>query len=295
MPQDFVRIIEEMHGAHGTQWLDDLPQFLAKIEEKWALQVQPSFHNLSYHFVAPCLCADGSEAVLKLGYPEAQSPLFNEAKMLAKIGGNGAVRLLRFDTEHLVLLIEKLTPGENLKEICREDPLQAARVAIDLMPRIWQEPAPGDDFPSLQQWFDGFRKAEQAGFAPDSIRKARDYFEVLMASEQPFLLHGDLHHENILSAQRQPFLIIDPKGIIGPIGYEISVFLNNQLWWLAQAPNLQQQLAFCVRQFAEAFDTTPEKLKKWAFAQGVLSMWWTFEDNGQGWEDGLSFASFWET
>lgn len=84
--------------------------------------------------------------------------------------------------------------------------------------------------------------------------KARRFYEQLsFASKHKFLIHDDLHHENILSAFREPFLAIDPKSIVGDIGYEISVFLNNHLWWLASDTNVQEKLSVAVRQFSEAF------------------------------------------
>ncbi|MEJ7861583.1 MAG: aminoglycoside phosphotransferase family protein [Pyrinomonadaceae bacterium] len=125
--------------------------------------------------------------------------------------------------------------------------------------------------------------------------KARRFYEQLsFASKHKFLIHGDLHHENILSAFREPFLAIDPKSIVGDIGYEISVFLNNHLWRLASDTNVQEKLSVAVRQFSEAFAIQPQDLRKWAFAQMVLSAWWTFEENGKNWQTDLTLAEIWE-
>ena len=82
--------------------------------------------------------------------------------------------------------------------------------------------------------------------------------------------------------------------IVGGIGYEISVFLNNHLWWLASKPDLKEKLNDAVLRFSEAFEIEPRDLRKWAFAQIVLSAWWTFEENGENWENELAFAEIWE-
>ena len=89
-------------------------------------------------------------------------------------------------------------------------------------------------------------------------------------------------------------MVIDPKGIVGEIGYEIAVFLNNHLWWLSEENNCGEKLDFAVQSFSEAFEISPADLKKWAFAQMVLSAWWTFEDGGENWESELAFAEFWK-
>jgi streptomycin 6-kinase len=108
------------------------------------------------------------------------------------------------------------------------------------------------------------------------------------------LLHGDLHHQNILSARRDSFLAIDPKGIIGDIGFEISVFLNNPRGWLLPNPDCRKIAQRRVKQFAEAFAIEPRDLCDWAYAEAVLSTWWTLEDGGSDWEKRLACAEIWD-
>jgi len=161
---------------------------------------------------------------------------------------------------------------------------------------IIREPSNNSAFRRLEDWFNNFFvKAEKTNFPARFQNKAREFYEELSsASKHKFLIHGDLHHENILSATREPFLAIDPKGIVGDIGYEISVFLNNHLWWLSPEPNLQEKLNSAVRLFSEAFAVEPQDLRRWAFAQMVLSAWWTFEENGKNWQADLDLAEIWE-
>ncbi len=71
-------------------------------------------------------------------------------------------------------------------------------------------------------------------------------------------------------------------------------FLNNHLWWLASDPNLREKLNDAVRQFSEAFAIKPQDLRKWAYAQMVLSAWWTFEENGKNWKTDLALVEIWE-
>jgi streptomycin 6-kinase len=293
LPEKFIHTILESHGANGEKWLANLPAIIAELTVKWQIFVEKPFPNLSYNFVAPCVCADKSEAVLKIGFPEEDSPIFNEAEMLKMFSGSGAVKLLRFDRERYALLLEKLIPGEHLKTIFRADETKAVEIAIRVLRKIKQEQPPKHEFMPLENWFRGFQQAKNTNFPAQAVSKAYGFYNELK-TEQKFLLHGDFHHENILSATREPYLVIDPKGIIGQIGYEISVFLNNHVLWLSSAPDLSEKINDAVLRFAKAFAVEPQILRKWAFAQAVLSAWWTYEENGKNWEMDLESAKIWD-
>ena len=108
------------------------------------------------------------------------------------------------------------------------------------------------------------------------------------------LLHGDFHHENILSATRESFLAIDPKGIVGDIGFDISVFLLNHAKWLENEPNFLEKLNEAINKFSESFNLTPVNLRKWVYTFSVLSALWTFEENSDNWRNELDFAEIWD-
>ena len=292
LPERFVKNTLDLCGKPGEQWLNDLPRIIGELEENWSLKVEKPFPNLSYNFVAPCICKDG--AVLKIALPLNNPEIFNEASFLNVLDGKGAVKLLKSDENHRAILLEKLTPGKHLKELYRKDETKPVEITIKIQREIIKKMPEDSAFKKLEDWFKGFDKAANTVFPREFIAKAHEFYKELSCSSNKFLIHGDLHHENILSAEREPFLAIDPKGIIGDIGYEISVFLNNHLWWLASDANLKEKLNQAVLQFSEAFEIEPRDLRKWAFAQIVLSAWWTFEDNGENWENELAFAEIWE-
>lgn len=295
LPAKFIRTISSTHHEAGSRWLADLPSLIADIEQNWRISVGDHYPGLSYHFVAAVTCDNGTEAVLKVGFPEKNREMFNEAAALEMIAGRGMIKLLRFDADRRAMLLEKLTPGENLKEIFTSDHLAAVDVAIETMKSIWRKPPAGNRFPGLVDWFNnGFRKARNVGFAPDHIRKAGRFFEELNSVGHPVLLHGDLHHENILSAGRKPFLAIDPKGITGASGYEITTFLLNHRNWLENGPEMKNKLDAAIVRFSESLDITPEAIRKWTYAQAVLSAWWTFEEYSENWRDELVRAEIWD-
>ncbi len=70
LPKRFTQNTLALCGEKGLRWLDDLPQIIEEIEKNWSLKAKKHFSNLSYNYVAPCICANGNEAVLKIGLPE---------------------------------------------------------------------------------------------------------------------------------------------------------------------------------------------------------------------------------
>ena len=98
----------------------------------------------------------------------------------------------------------------------------------------------------------------------------------------------------MVSATRERFLAIDPKGIVGPIGYDIAVFLNNFHWWQEERADIKERLDHAVRKFAESFDIDAYDLRCWAFAQMVLGAWWTFDEMPDIYQNEVAKADVWD-
>lgn len=294
LPVSFKRTVTAMPHFDGTKWLEDLPQIIQKIEKKWVIQVLTHFPNLSYNYVAPCVCSDGTEAVLKIGLPQENSEIFDEARALKLLDGKGAAKLLKFNSKLEILLLEKVKPGVNLREAFKNKNSEAVEIAIDLMKKIIQKPPNDCQLQPLENWFESFEKARKRNPLVPFNKAARLLRKLNSDKNEKYFLHADFHHENILTSDRDNFLAIDPKGMIGSIGYEIAVFLNNHALWLKDEPNLQKNLKIAVRKFSREFDISPKELKDWAYAQQVLSAFWGFEDTRLLNQRDLDFASVWE-
>ena len=131
-----------------------------------------------------------------------------------------------------------------------------------------------------------------SGPFPDPlVAQAEQLFAELIATmAEPVLLHGDLHHENILDAGDGRWLAIDPKGLIGEPAYEVGALLRNPLPRLLAAPSPGRILARRIAQLAEELALGRTRLRDWALAQAVLSAWWSYEDHGHGWEPAIALA-----
>jgi streptomycin 6-kinase len=296
IPERFVRTMIEMHGDLGQAWLDELPARIASYERRWAIQVASPFANLSYNYVAPAVRPDGARVILKLGMPHPE--LSSEIAALRLYGGNGSARLIEADTDGGALLIERLRPGSMLLELADDD--EATRIAAQVMRALWRlAPSAPEDvvFPTAARWASGLQRLRArfdgaTGPLPaDMVERAEALFaELLASSGAPMLLHGDLHHENILAAARAPWLVIDPKGLIGEAEYEIGSLMRNPLSRLLALPDVTVTLARRFDILAETLGFDRQRMIAWSYAQAILSAWWHIEDHGHGWEPTITLA-----
>jgi streptomycin 6-kinase len=178
-----------------------------------------------------------------------------------------------------------------------EDDEKAISIAAAVMRQMWRSAPTEHPFPSVSDWGKGFARLRQhygGGCGPFPtllLEEAETLFAELSASmDEPVLLHGDLHQDNILAAQRHPWLAIDPKGLVGEPAYEIGSLLRNPFPQLLQTPNPGHILARRVDQLAEELDLDRVRIRGWGLAQAVLSAWWGVEDFGHIWDAALACA-----
>ncbi len=293
VPARFARTIREVFGARGEAWLDRLPALLAACEGRWSLRAGPPFPNLTYAYVAPAVRGDGMAVVLKLGVPSRE--LTAEIAALRVFDGTGAVRLIDADPDAGVLLLERLSPGTSLLRMSGEDDEQATRIAARVMRSLWKPPPAAGSLPTVAGWAAGFgrlRARFDGGTGPLPARlveQAEAQFAALTGTAVvPVLLHGDLHHDNVLLGG-ETWLAIDPKGLIGEPAYETGALLRNPPG-LHLRPDLDRLLARRLAVLSEELGFEPERLRAWAFAQAMLSAWWSVEDHGHGWEPAILLA-----
>ena len=232
--------------------------------------------------------------MLKLGVPRPE--INTEIAALQLYDGDGICRIYEVDVERAVLLLEQLRPGTQLSALGDDE--QMTSIAAGVMRRLWRPAPPGHPLPSLADWFAGLAELRQefnGGTGPYESRLVEEAEtaarELLASTEQLMLLHGDLHHFNILAAEREPWLAIDPKGIVGDPAYETGAFLYNQLPATRGPRELQRFLARRVDQLSEEIRPTAQRVLGWGIAQAVLSGWWSYEDHGAGWEDVMEVAA----
>jgi streptomycin 6-kinase len=192
-----------------TDWLASLPRLVEGCAERWKLALEEPFAT-PRSFVVPA-----GDVVLKLNAP-GHREADHEADALARWAARGAVRLVERDDERRALLIERCRPGTPLTGSAVEHD-----VVADLLARLSVEPAEPHPFRSLADEADRWahevpRRYELGGrpFEPALVELAVEVFRTADRGAS-HLVNQDLHGGNVLRAEREPWLVIDPKPLVG--------------------------------------------------------------------------------
>jgi streptomycin 6-kinase len=267
LPSILAEYVAELADPVRTRWLEDLPQLIAGIAERWGLTLddpyQPGGHC---SWVAPAYTRAGERLVLKVGWlhPEAVA----EAEGLRFWEGNGAARLHAAETlgENAVLLLERCEPGNQLTDLAEPD---QDKVLAGILPRLWREPPAGHDFPSLQAmcdyWADQFEASPgRPDLDPGVVRTGVELFRTLPATaDREVVIATDLHAQNVLAAQREPWLAVDPKPHVGDPTYD-------PLQHMINCERVVSDPVGLTRRMAGLLDLDAERLQLWLFARSVV-------------------------
>jgi streptomycin 6-kinase len=202
-------------------WAHSLPDIVEELAARWELDIgepYPKPRAGGVGWAARATRVDGTEAVIKINYPHREA--VHEADALRLIGGDGAVRLLESAPEHDALLLERAEPGTPLWELPDEEGIP---IAASLLTRT-SRPL-GEDHP-----FD--RLADEAArWAMTLPPRWADLAMQLGASiEEEVLVSQDFHQGNILRAEREPWLAIDPKPLAGEHEFGAAALLRDRRW-----------------------------------------------------------------
>jgi streptomycin 6-kinase len=219
----------------GAAWLESLPELAAECAEQWSLRLGDPFGQGHVSMTMPVRLADGTQAVLKLNFPELESA--HEADALAHWRGDGAVRLLEVDRERNALLLERAEPGTSLWEL--SDDKEATLIAASVLRRLWRRPvADNHPFRVLAADVGGWMEQlpldwEELGrpFEQTLVDAATAAARELAATQTSLVLcHQDLQGSNVVRAQREPWLAIDPKPIVGEPAFDVASLLRDRRW-----------------------------------------------------------------
>ena len=296
IPGELVKHVTAICGERGEQWFDDLPRIIRELEREWDISVGEPFPGIEYNLVVEAADRKGNAIVIKIAPPFETVEIHGEAKYLRLHEGKGVIRLFAEDRERKAILLERAVPGVALHERFVGDPFGCIDPAIKVLKRSLQaSPDDMSDVPTLNEWFDRFEKRFRGtGFPEEFAVRAIEVYRRLSANAaEKLYIHGDFHPGNVVTATREEFLIIDPKGIVGHIGYDIAVFLVNLERWQRENVDKSALLDESVRRFGEAFGLSQREVREWVFATLVIGDWWNFEDMPALYSGGLARANAW--
>ena len=253
--------------SDGAAWLDRLPGVVRGLAQRWSLTLGAPFGDASCSWVAPCTRGDGTPAVLKVGWPHMEAR--DEIDGLLLWNGDPTIRVLEADRELNAMLLERCEPGAGLREQPEEE---QDRVIAGLLKRLWRAVPDSHPFRPLSEMIAEWTREseERAAFLPDSglAREGLRIYQALLADTPcHVLLATDLHAGNVLEAQREPWLVIDPKPFVGDPAYDATQHLLNCPGRLGTKPGTT------ISRFSDLLGVDPERVRLWTFARLASDPW----------------------
>ncbi|MER5321080.1 aminoglycoside phosphotransferase family protein [Streptosporangium roseum] len=268
-------------SASGRAWIAALPGLAADFLDRWTLRPEgPAGHGMA-SLVLPVTRADGTPAVLKL--QQVTEDTIGAALGLRVWNGDGVVRLLDHDPDTGTMLLERLDAARPLSSVADDD--AAMQILAELMARLVAVPAPQ----GLRHLAD--IAAAMLDEVPRAVPALRDPAEQrlvhicaaavaeLIGEPGDRLLHWDLHYDNILAGQREPWLAIDPEPLAGDPGFDLWPALDSR--WEEAVVATGDVTRAVLRRFdllTEVLGLDRQRATGWTLGRVLQNALWDIED-----------------
>jgi streptomycin 6-kinase len=303
LPESFRERIMATRRSEWARWLRDLPDVVATLAERWDLRLGELF-PLSWNYVVAAEREPGGACVLKIEppVPEGGEGAVREALAL-RLAGPAAVTVLEGDDEAGALLLERAVPGTPLAEMCTEDDDGATEILACAMLEFWVPVEADCGLPavsSLEGTFEEFDRGPHGRSTRKDLVQtlaeidsglrdlraaavtARRVLEELVADHAPaVVLHGDLHHDNVLMYEERGWVVIDPKGFVGGAGYDTAAMLYNPIDYVDAISDPGPLLGRRLTIVSGVVGIDEDLLAAWGFVKVVLSLLWDLGDGGE--------------
>lgn len=255
-----------------AEWLERVPDLVSDRCEKWALRLGEPYVAGAAGYTARAELEDRTPAVLKLIYPHRESE--HEADALELWDGDGAVQLLARSEDGFTLLLERCEPGTFLSERGAE---AALSVLIGLLPRLWKPAAePFHTLADEAAWWVSYLLRQWDETRPPYERRLLDAAldalrELPPTQGEQVLLHQDLHAGNVLAAEREPWLVIDPKPLLGEREFAVAPIVRS-----FELGHSRRDVLYRFDRLTSELGLDRERARGWTIGQTLA---WTFDSH----------------
>ncbi|MEU6173717.1 aminoglycoside phosphotransferase family protein [Streptantibioticus parmotrematis] len=274
IPQAFAHGTVEREGEAGQAWLAELPGIVDELLRRWECVPDGRVTHGAVGVIVPARRATGEAAVLKVSFPHPGN--VHEPYAFAAWDGRGAVLLHERDDERFAMLLERARPS-TLAEV--EDGDELVAIAGRLNRRLAVPAPPG--LPRMREeadaWAERIRRdaRELTHALPHRVVDTAVATAEELGHDQPDLLvHGDLHAGNVLRADREPWLAVDPKGRVGDPAHDCGALLKSRVLALLAEGDLRKAVPRTLDVFADAAELDPGRVRRWAQFHAVEAAFW---------------------
>lgn len=280
VPEALAVSLHKHERAISTAWLAALPALATRHLERWDLRLDGKPAHGLVSLVLPVTRSDDTPAVLKL-QPVSEENI-SEPTSLRLWNGNGAVRLLEHDVDTGTMLLERLHVDRPLSMV--QDDMEALRILTELMARLVALPAPA----GMRHLGDIARAMiEQVPQAITALSnpEERRLLEVCAAAVRELLdepgnqlLHWDLHYDNILAGDREPWLAIDPNPLAGDPAFELLPALDNRWDDIVEAGDIRRAVLRRFDMMTEILGLDRQRAIGWTLGRVLQNCLWDIDD-----------------
>jgi streptomycin 6-kinase len=276
--QIFKQNMLNLYGERGKQWLAMLPTIIVTLSKHWHLyNIQP-IENMTYHYVAKAISVNWQEVVIKIACDE--KTICAEKKALSFFDGYACVKLLDYYQPLHALLLQQAKPGITLKTLYPSQPELVSIAYVTTMKKLHEKGlAFAASFQSITHWLIAIDNRLNDKIPIELLSTAIEIKNNLLAtSTKQILLHGDLHHDNIIQ-DGNTWLAIDPKGIVGEPEFEIAAFDFLTESEQQKTAEIHDLLYTRIEIIANKSQLDAKRIFKWVFVRLALAAAWAIEDN----------------
>ena len=280
VPQKFTRLATELNGPLGTAWVESLPEIVSDLMERWDCAPDGDVMHGGVGLIVPVRYhgshsgSGNCPAVLKVSPPHPGN--VHEPDAFAAWQGHGAVRMHERDDARFAILLERVSTEtlaslDSAEDIARVLGQLSRRLAIPAPPHL---PRLRD---KAEEWEHQLR-ADDADLEHSMSRRTVDAaiatVRELGAAQPDILIHGDLHGGNILRADREPWLAVDPKGYAGDPAYDGGNAMKATMIRVAGSDDPYKAVLRLFDVFAEAAELDVERVRRWTQYYAVDAAFW---------------------
>lgn len=215
-----------------------------------------------------------------------------EANALRVFKGNGCVKLLNFEPG---VLLRGYAPGTPLLNTFPRSDKDSTLITAKLIEKLHHTSCQSSfnneklTLPSLDDFAIALKK--NSVLSSSILKRSLDfYYQLSSNSSQKIVLHGDLHHSNIIRTNDIEIMSIDPKGVVGDPMYEIAAFIRNPISKIPQTNGINKIIANRIKIFSQFFNVKENDLLKWSYFGTILAADWAISDQ-QPYEEWLRCAN----
>lgn len=294
LPESKQQAIRRAFPCIAEGWINDYPALIQRCIDKWQLSFEGLIRiGLPINVLMYVTNAGAEQYVVKVTPPHPEEQ--NERIALEHLAPEAMVRLVEYSADDGALLLERILPGRMLREVIldRDEVRRAMVLLADVPTKIEQAQSETDWYkklPTYKDWmneaFEKYRDSHPSTEFIYFLDTAEVMFDTIQRNaEGECLLHGDLHHENMLFDANRGWIAIDPKGVIGPKLMECGRFLHNfmedeldviQNLSDAEIVDLVGILSKRYALASEVLDISIDELAKATFVDITLSACWSF-------------------